>query len=145
MAKHEFSCETANCYVCTELFMTGQIYYGQRLTARYPAYTHVSDAIYLCGSCNRRHKLGFLALIEIDVSKSDIPADRDKVKEVGVVRTGKRIHIRRADAARVYGMPELLDDERCVAYVDIGKIDELLDLPNCRFTDDPGDEDDAEY
>lgn len=141
MAKHEFSCETAHCRVCLELFMTGDIFWVPELLPRLPAYTPATDdRTYLCPSCGKLHKRGYIALIEIDLGASHIEGDLTKIKEEFVARTGRRIHIKRADAARVFKLPRLLADDRCVAYVKEGIIDELTGHPDCQFKDEPDDD-----
>lgn len=143
MSKHAFSCEVANCRVCLELFMTGDIFWVPNLIPKLPAYTPVNDeGTYLCQECRKLHGRGYIALIEIDIGASNIHGDLTKIKEEFVVRTGRRIHIRRADAALVFKLPRLLDDDRCVAYVREGLIDELTSNPNCRFRDESNDDDD---
>lgn len=142
MTKHSFSCETAHCRVCLELFMTGDIFWVPNLIPKLPAYTEAKDeAVYLCQQCLKLHSRGYIALVEIDLEASDIHGDLTKIREEFVVRTGRRIHILRADAALVFKLPRLLGDDRVVAYVKEGIIDALTDHPNCRFKDEPDDDD----
>lgn len=141
MRKHTFSCETAHCRVCRELFMTGDIYWMPSLVPRLQAYTHVDDKC-CCQRCKKLYERGYVALVEIDIERSSY-TDSKCITEEDVVRLGPIIHIRRTDAARLFSMPEISTQGRYIAYVKEGLIDELRSRPNVHYrTEDDDDEDD---
>lgn len=90
------------CEVCGNPYDTGALLLDKSLRQRFDRYTVTAWG----GMCPEHQKLkddGFIALIEVDESKSRVHGDT--VKQQNACRTGTIVHIREAVWDQIFNLP----------------------------------------
>lgn len=101
MSKSHVSMETNVCPVCGVTFETGSILLDKKLRNKLDSTTLTGMS--LCPEHQKLHNDGYLALVEIDPTKS-IPSANGRVKPEDAYRTGKIIHIRYSVAKDLFNV-----------------------------------------
>jgi hypothetical protein len=105
------SMEQKLCVVCCETFDTGSILLDRRLQASMKRVT-VTD-YGLCPKDQAKFDEGYVALVEVDESKSKASPD-GKLKMENAHRTGRVLHIRRKFLNHDYAGPMMFCDKEVV-------------------------------
>lgn len=103
MDKSHVAMEQRVCVVCTKKYDTGNILLDKRLRPSLSQPTTVGPGI--CPEHAKLHEDGYLALIEIDPTKSN-DIQSSKVKQEDAYRTGSIAHIRRVVAKELFEISE---------------------------------------
>lgn len=119
--KSHVSLEQQVCQVCGAIFDTGAILLDKRLRSSMERHTTTG-----WGLCPEHQKLfddGYVAIIEIDPQKTNLPVGQARVELQQMWRTGRVAHIRREAFSRIFSA-SLDTDQACIA-AEAGVIDRL--------------------
>jgi len=105
MDKSYVAMEKKVCIICGELYNTDAILLDRRLKKSLEDPTVTGRGI--CPAHEKLHNNGYVALVEVDPSKSKFPNDNTKkVNQEDVYRTGRIAHVRREVAKELFNLPE---------------------------------------
>lgn len=109
--KSYVSMEQQVCMVCGKTYDTGTILLDRRLKESMEG--HTVTGMGLCPEDEQKYKEGYLALVEINPSKSK--EHKGKIKPEDAYRTGVVVHIRRTVARKILNIP--IADDLPVAFI----------------------------
>jgi hypothetical protein len=119
--KSYVSLEQHVCLVCGVAFETGNILFDTRMRASMTR--HTTTGWGLCAEHQRLFDAGFVALVECDPQRSDLPPGAATLKPEQAYRTGRQAHLKREVFAKVFDEP-VAADQACV-FVEPGVIERL--------------------
>lgn len=119
--KSYVSLERHVCLVCGVAFDTGKLLLDKRLRASMEHYTTTGWG--LCEERRRLFEAGYVALIECDLARSDVPIGGKLMKPEQAHRTGRVAHLRREVFPRALGEPA--EEGRPCVFVEAGVIAQL--------------------
>lgn len=103
MSKSYTAMEKKICIVCAQTYDTGAILLDKRLQESLENPTISGTGI--CPEHTKMHENGYIALVEIDPTKSKVPA-KNNIKQEDAYRTGTVAHIRREVAKEMFDISE---------------------------------------
>ena len=121
--KSHVSLEAKVCIVCLTQFETGSIMMDKRLRNIFDKVTVVG--LGLCEKCQAQADKGFIAMIEIDPSKSGKPNHNDHVDPNEAFRTGNSAWLRRTLAEQMFPSNLMPEADQPVVFVEFGLIQML--------------------
>ena len=104
MDKSYVTLEQQVCVVCNQEFDTGALLLDKRLRERFDMHTVTGYG--WCESCTEKREQGFIALVEVDPTKSTASGDRMQLEDA--YRTGTICHIKREIAINIF---DTVDDD----------------------------------
>lgn len=116
--KSYVSMEQHICLVCGQAYDTGAILLDRRLRDSMERYTLTGNG--LCPEHQKLHDDGYIALIEIDPTKTTIHGNNIKPGEE--YRTGKVCHLKREAAGQIFNVPIT---DKPLMFVEPGVIEKL--------------------
>jgi len=108
MSKSYVTLEQNVCMCCNKKFDTNNILLDNKLRDRFEM--HTTTGISLCEDCK---KPGFVLLIEIDLSKSQV-SQNGKFRPEDVYKTGVTVYVKKDVAKQMLNIP----NEHDVSYID---------------------------
>lgn len=124
MEKSYVSIEKNVCSICDAVFDTGTILFDRRLRSSMEICT--VTGLGLCPEHMKLFNEGFIALVECDPQRSNIPVNASHINPDQVYRTGCIAHLRREAFAQIFNVP--VDDKQPIVFVEKGVIEQLQSM-----------------
>ena len=93
MDKSHVSMEQKICSVCGKVFDTGSLLLDRKLKKRFEQ--HTITGFDLCPEHKQKFDEGFIALVVVDETKSNIDEKTQTIKPENAYRTGEIVHMKR--------------------------------------------------